>query len=86
MTTPPRHAGPAAGSGGRVADRPWSPGSPEAPERMAQRTIASFSSYADVERGGQGMSTSVPLRQPWSWLPAPFGPGRFAASAESRIP
>jgi hypothetical protein len=50
MTTPPRNADPAARSRGGVTDRPWSPGSPDAPSRMARRTIASFTSYADAER------------------------------------
>lgn len=50
MTTPPRNADPAARSRSGVTDRPWSPGSPDAPSRMARRTIASFTSYAEAER------------------------------------
>jgi hypothetical protein len=50
MTTPPRNADPAARSRSDVTDRPWSPGSPDAPARMARRTVASFTSYAEAER------------------------------------
>jgi hypothetical protein len=49
MTTPPAHAGPSAGSGGRVSGSPWSPGSPERPTRLPRRTVASFDSYAEAE-------------------------------------
>jgi hypothetical protein len=50
MTTPRPGTDPTSGSRAGVADRPWSPGSPEAPTRAARRTIASFSSYAEAER------------------------------------
>ena len=56
MTTPPAHAGPSAGSGGRVAGSPWSPGSPERPTRTPRRTVASFDSYADAERAVDKLS------------------------------
>jgi hypothetical protein len=48
MTTPPRHADPTAGPGGRTTGRPWSPGSPDG--RVARRTVASFTTYEEAER------------------------------------
>jgi hypothetical protein len=50
MTTPPRHADPSAGSRARETGRPWSPGSPDAPQRAARRTVASFATYEEAER------------------------------------
>jgi hypothetical protein len=56
MTSPPAHAGPSAGSGGRVSGSPWSPGSPERPTRTPRRTVASFDSYPDAERAVDKLS------------------------------
>jgi hypothetical protein len=42
---------------GRVAT-PWSPGSPASPQRMARRTVASYSTYADAERAVDRLSDS----------------------------
>ncbi|MCW2675878.1 MAG: hypothetical protein JWR70_918 [Modestobacter sp.] len=50
MTTPPRHADPAAGSRASTTGRTWSPGSPDAPARSARRTVASFATYEEAER------------------------------------
>jgi hypothetical protein len=50
MTTPPRHADPAVGSPRRTTGRTWSPGSPDAPNRSARRTVASFATYEEAER------------------------------------
>jgi hypothetical protein len=49
MTTRQRHTSdPTAGS--RVSGSPWSPGSPEAANRLARRAIASFGTYEEAER------------------------------------
>ncbi|HET6258732.1 general stress protein [Pseudonocardia sp.] len=45
-----------AGSHGRVADKPWSPGSPTSPNRSARRTIASFDTYEEAERAVDRLS------------------------------
>jgi hypothetical protein len=45
-----------AGSHGRVADKPWSPGSPTSPNRAARRTIASFDTYEAAERAVDRLS------------------------------
>jgi len=50
VTTQPGPNASAAGSGARVTGTPWSPGSPDAPNRVARRTVASFTSYAEAER------------------------------------
>jgi hypothetical protein len=49
MTTRQRHTDPAAGTRERPPGSPWSPGSPEAANRLARRAIASFGTYAEAE-------------------------------------
>src|SRR5688500_9660837 len=50
MTSSALHDADPTGTGGGTAVHPWSPGSPDAPARLARRTVASYSSYADAER------------------------------------
>jgi hypothetical protein len=56
MTEQPRYSDATAGSHGRVAGAPWSPGSPAGPHRAARRTIASFGRYDDAERAVDRLS------------------------------
>jgi hypothetical protein len=57
MTEQPRYNADAGSAAhGRVASKPWSPGSPGSPTRWARRTIASFDRYADAERAVDRLS------------------------------